>query len=466
MKKLILICDVLFIVVLLYSIAFGSPFCSPDTYSTTYYEVWSMCGADFNGDTYMDIALYNTTYAPAGTLGAVTIHLNDDPLGTFSQDESTYHVPPSRYTNSIEAGDLDGDDAIDLAVACDSFIVIFWGVGNGRFDSTHYHQLEIGFKRLHLSDLNDDGWLDIAVSNKETGRITVWINDTLSRGFADSTTYEVGGDPAKVIAPDLDTDGDLDLVVGNWASTDSLPILWNNGEGEFDSVTYLDLPDGLIGGNPTELTALDVDGLNGPDLTIANSAATGGHVAVMTNDGDGTFTLNDYYEVPKEITSIIAKTLRDPGNENDEEEDLIIGNYDNDYFHILWSQDDSSFEIEKVLDYNPVGCYCFFAGDLNGDGENDLAGGTPVDDPPDVDLLIYLSCKGVGIRGDVNCDDEVTMADVVYLQNYLFHQGDPPCEEDVGDVNCSGETDASDLVYLFNYVMGTFRPPCCKPCDG
>jgi len=39
-------------------------------------------------------------------------------------------------------------------------------------------------------------------------------------------------------------------------------------------------------------------------------------------------------------------------------------------------------------------------------------------------LLPRFSPKYIG---DVNCDDELTIADVVYMVNYIFHGGPPPC---------------------------------------
>lgn len=45
-------------------------------------------------------------------------------------------------------------------------------------------------------------------------------------------------------------------------------------------------------------------------------------------------------------------------------------------------------------------------------------------DPPGRMLLPEFSPKYVG---DVNCDGEVSLPDVVYMINYLFHGGPPPC---------------------------------------
>jgi hypothetical protein len=46
-------------------------------------------------------------------------------------------------------------------------------------------------------------------------------------------------------------------------------------------------------------------------------------------------------------------------------------------------------------------------------------------DPPGRMLLPEFSLNYVG---DVNCDGQVTISDVVYTVNYLFHGGPPPCD--------------------------------------
>lgn len=58
------------------------------------------------------------------------------------------------------------------------------------------------------------------------------------------------------------------------------------------------------------------------------------------------------------------------------------------------------------------------------------------------------------VPGDENGDDRVTLADVVFLINYLFKTGSPePVPLSRGDVDCSGVTDLADVIYLVNYFF-------------
>jgi hypothetical protein len=66
------------------------------------------------------------------------------------------------------------------------------------------------------------------------------------------------------------------------------------------------------------------------------------------------------------------------------------------------------------------------------------------------------------ICGDVNKDEEIDIADVVYLINYLFISGPAPEPLWVGDVNSDGEVNLADAVYIINYLFIGGPPPCSK----
>ncbi len=69
------------------------------------------------------------------------------------------------------------------------------------------------------------------------------------------------------------------------------------------------------------------------------------------------------------------------------------------------------------------------------------------------------------IAGDANTDGSVTVADVVYLVNYLFKHGPPPDPLWKGDANgiepC--KVDIADIVYLISYLYKGGNPPVCNP---
>lgn len=70
----------------------------------------------------------------------------------------------------------------------------------------------------------------------------------------------------------------------------------------------------------------------------------------------------------------------------------------------------------------------------------------------------------VGIRGNVNGDpeDQVNVADLTYMVDYLFRGGTPPLCEEEGDVNGDTNTNVADLTYVIDYLFrGGPAPPAC-----
>jgi hypothetical protein len=64
-------------------------------------------------------------------------------------------------------------------------------------------------------------------------------------------------------------------------------------------------------------------------------------------------------------------------------------------------------------------------------------------------------------KGDVNASGIVEVGDVVYLLNYLFHNGPSPPNLEIGDVNCDGGVDGGDVVFLISYLFRGGPEPSC-----
>lgn len=77
-------------------------------------------------------------------------------------------------------------------------------------------------------------------------------------------------------------------------------------------------------------------------------------------------------------------------------------------------------------------------------------------------------CNGDGMRGDVDGDASINVADVVWLVDYVFFGGAPPvCEDDPGvfpeaDADGDGSVTVGDVVLLVDYVFFGGPPP--APC--
>ena len=62
-------------------------------------------------------------------------------------------------------------------------------------------------------------------------------------------------------------------------------------------------------------------------------------------------------------------------------------------------------------------------------------------------------------HGDANADGNVTIADVVYIVNYLFKSGPEPIPLETGDVDGDNLCQIQDAVYLVIYLFRGGNPP-------
>jgi len=76
-------------------------------------------------------------------------------------------------------------------------------------------------------------------------------------------------------------------------------------------------------------------------------------------------------------------------------------------------------------------------------------------------ILPTLYGGNITVLPDPNNDGTFSVADVVFLINYLFKGGPGPDPLESGDLNCDGKVSVSDIVYLINYLFKGGPPPGC-----
>ena|SRR5271157_189108 len=343
----------------------------------------SVAVADLNGDGKLDLVVSNFISGSVGVLLG-----NGD--GTF-QPVTTYGTGGGWTPLSVAVGDLNGDGKPDLVVATgvipigfSSNISVFMGNGDGTFQPAVGYAIAADAASVAIADVNGDGKPDLLVANSGgIGTVGVLLGNG-DGTFQPAVFYGSGGVyPSSVAVADVNGDGKLDLVVGNFfgrvGNRSTVGVLLGNGDGTFQTATIYD-----SGGN--QLNSIAVADLNGDgklDVVTGNcvragslacgyrGAAAEGVVGVLLGNGDGTFQPVVTYDSRGQSASSVAIADVD----GDGKRDLVVTNLNckgcDGSIGVLLGNGDGTFQ--QAISYATGHWPTFVAvGDVNADGRPDL----------------------------------------------------------------------------------------------
>lgn len=235
--------------------------------------------ADFNGDSWPDIAVFLYTSR------AVQVYLNQG-SGAFSTGTS-YNV--SFVGNGVQllGADLDGDDDVDLFVGgsnkTNSNSQALFNNGAGLFAAGPVIPQSREFRVL--ADLDNDGFPDLADADYDAFTQIRFNNGDGS--FGAPLEVPAGHYGGGVTAGDLDSDGDLDLVVSDSVDDTSqqigsIVVLINLGNRQFAELGTFALGRSAY---PSNIGVRDIDADG--DLDVLAIGAASANIYVLLNEGDG-----------------------------------------------------------------------------------------------------------------------------------------------------------------------------------
>src|SRR5882757_2549920 len=114
-------------------------------------------------------------------------------------------------TNSLVAGDFNGDGRLDLAASTGATLLVLLGRGDGTFSITTFPTTAQIVGTLVAGDFNGDGKLDLAFPDPTQKLVHLLLGG--DGAFAEVSTSAVGTNAVWAAAADFNGDGNLDLAV-------------------------------------------------------------------------------------------------------------------------------------------------------------------------------------------------------------------------------------------------------------
>jgi hypothetical protein len=327
-----------------------------DNYFTVGALPYALAIADFNGDKLLDLAASDIQGS------AVDVFLHDS-LGGFG---SLMSFPASSNPYILTTGDWNSDGNIDLATAnvipTGNTVGILFGDGTGMFSMPHTYTVGQEPDGLAAADFNNDGNLDLAVTNYDAGTISLLLGDGAGNFPAAMSSTIPGFDgPCAPVAADFNGDGNIDLAIVNQDSN-NVNILLGNGNGTFQSFSNTS-----VGQQPQRMQLGDFDGDGNIDLVTVD--ANSYQVTALLGDGTGGIKQQASFPACVPQPSALAVAVADINGDNNQ--DLVVGCVAYSQFAVLLGDGKGGFAPQALF---PAGASApaIAAADLTGDGRPEV----------------------------------------------------------------------------------------------
>jgi gliding motility-associated-like protein len=208
--------------------------------------------------------------------------------GNFSTDSFEPKVDFTGGAWSVAVGDFDNDGKADIVstTSADNTVSVFknTSVAGAITSGSLAAKLDVttnDSESVAVGDIDGDGKLDLAVTNRGSNSVSILMNITSSViNFATKVDFTTGTNPEDVAIRDLDGDGKPEVIVANIGSN-SISVFKNTSVvGTITAGSFATRVD-YSAGTPETLAIADLDGDNKPDIATATD---NGFIRVLRNN--------------------------------------------------------------------------------------------------------------------------------------------------------------------------------------
>lgn len=232
-----------------------------------------------------------------------------------------------------------------------------------------------GSRSVELADFDEDGKVDISVIAASSDRLNQYKNTSTPTSFSASnflsTTNNItGAQPWQHVVADFDNDGKLDMAVTN-ANSNTLSVFRNTTS--LNSITNALKVDFTTGSLPYGIAAGDIDGDGYVDLVVTNLSSNS--ISVFKNTSIGS-SINfaakvDFTTLVQPIAVVVTEL------DGDGKTDIMVSNFGSNqlsYFRNISSTgviNINSLSARSDIS-SGISPFSISSADIDGDGKNDI----------------------------------------------------------------------------------------------
>jgi hypothetical protein len=290
-----------------------------------------------------------------------------------------------KQPGALAVGDLNQDNIPDIAVIASNGVWVVISNGDGTFRTPSLVSLKGTPKGVAIADFDGVNGNDLAITDNRNGLVLICLNDG-NGNFSSPDDFVVPSSPGPIVAADFNGDGvpDLGILSLHGSGARNVTVLLGDRNGTTPNFTTVG--SFVVGVRADDLIAPDLNDDGDIDMVTANysyPAYNGQDLTFLLGRGDGFFNSGALQTCPLQITPFlppcIPQVLVAADLDQNGTTDLAVGvsggdaDTGADVLEIFSGAGDGSFQQVEQLGLAGASPGAVATGDFNGDGLPDIA---------------------------------------------------------------------------------------------